>query len=387
MDATTPDASTPSSSPQSTAVRSRPCCWERAQKTRLSEPKIPEYKTPAPLSLSSNTYDLDLIHDFTLWDSDKGTFIFGSIDQRNSIFNLLQQTYSNVTAINVMPPWIFIEFEGDVPSDMERPFLVAGLVTVYIPSGDPFPVIPMGASGFGYWGEGEGVDLPAETMEDLRQNHVPREQSLEAVAGVIGNVAEYISTYPTYILVELKKMEIEEFAQKLNVLPSMIGTLLVHYNNGPLIQTVHGHSTDFKLTDETLDQGTDCVLNEGREMTACFLNDNDIVSVESPSTGLQLLRFAGNRYKINIEEEKVSLTLQEAIFQSNYPISPKLRAEMCGAPLRCITKNLNGNGYFSGDMVANFVCYDLVRYYGPMLYCYAHSWGPVGGDLQVECRA
>jgi hypothetical protein len=68
-----------------------------------------------------------------------------------------------------MFPYLIIECDDELPSEDERPFLVAGLIAVFTREEEPFP---FGIDFIGVPSEGEEYQLPA-AIGPQRASHTP----------------------------------------------------------------------------------------------------------------------------------------------------------------------------------------------------------------------
>lgn len=128
---------------------------------------------------ASVTYMGDLFPDFTLWDNDSKKFHHPNQQQRGMIYGKLKERYPNLTAFMTILPLMLIEFQDSIPDDKERPFLIAGSVTVFVLEGEPFP---LGVSCFGAQGIGPAPYLESDIYNDLHPYHVPSKQIVQYLA-------------------------------------------------------------------------------------------------------------------------------------------------------------------------------------------------------------
>jgi hypothetical protein len=228
------------------------------RRPRVSDPfPEPEAKaTEMATSGVSAKYTGDLFSDFTLWNPETKKFDQPNPDQRERIFEKLKERYPNVSAITTIFPWMLIEFEDSVPDDKERPFLIAGLVGVFLLEGEPFP---LGVSRFGVAGLGPATDIPSHISNDLRPYHAPSKETVQYLAEAV-DAAKHISTYPRQLLFELEAMEESKFQDALTDLPRSFGRLAAHYHNGTFLHTL---ASRIKTPDPRFDaDGVELVVDD-----------------------------------------------------------------------------------------------------------------------------
>jgi hypothetical protein len=196
-------------------------------------PSVPRTYQEQDVPLSRRT-KTDFLNDFTLWDNQKKRFRRPTQDEHEMIFDKIAEQFPNVLSIAVIFPWLIVEFEEDVPPTAERPFLIAGLVAIYLVEGEQYPV---GISRIGTPGEGPAPTVPDSVASDLRPYHVPNKTSFEFLHCAVES-AEHISSYPHQLLFELYPMSDAEFDAKVSSLPKRFGSLVAYYNNGEFVRTL-----------------------------------------------------------------------------------------------------------------------------------------------------
>ena len=90
-----------------------------------------------------------------------------------------------------------MEFEDEPPPQSERPFLIAGLVAVFLLEGEPFP---LGIRDIGRPGCGQPPSIPAEAADDLRPSHISRIETIRHLFIILPDV-DFIIVYPGQVLV------------------------------------------------------------------------------------------------------------------------------------------------------------------------------------------
>ena len=133
--------------------------------------------------------------------------------------------------MTIIFPWCILEFIHEVPAYTERPFLVAGLVAVYLIEGDEYP---SGTTYMGTPGEGAASKDPDHIINDLRPYHVPCQLTFEYLHAAV-DIAVHVSSYPRQLLFELPLMGDGEFTKYLTTLPRRFGQMLAYYHNGEFV--------------------------------------------------------------------------------------------------------------------------------------------------------
>jgi len=201
-------------------------------KPRISDPFPSTPRVPSPISIELPQHDLE--YPFTYYDDEKHRFQKLDDAQTMQLLQSLRQKFP-VVAISPMFPYLVIECDDELPSEDERPFLVAGLISVFTREEEPFP---FGIDFIGVAGEGEEYRLPPAIGNDLKEHHIPRLETLVYLHKLLP-YAQYISSYPTQILVECFELPDNEFGKLIEFAPSHFGELFVGYVNGELIKECH----------------------------------------------------------------------------------------------------------------------------------------------------
>jgi hypothetical protein len=131
----------------------------------------------------------------------------------------------------VIFPWCVLESEEASPPYNERPFLVAGLVAVYLLDGEEYPI---GTTYIGSPGRGPASIDPDHISQDLTPYHVPSFSTFEYLHAAVES-AQHISCYPKQLLFELPEMSDAEFDNILSTLPRKFGSMTAYYVNGEFV--------------------------------------------------------------------------------------------------------------------------------------------------------
>ena len=127
---------------------------------------------------------------------------------RRTLLKDLWVKFPSVTAITIVPPFVFVEADP-IPDSEDVPFMITDLVGKFIPDGGPYPIRT------GFMGEPDqaaAVDLPEVITDDLKPFHLARTQTLAFLFKLIP-VAKYITTFPQQILVETERMGTRIFSR------------------------------------------------------------------------------------------------------------------------------------------------------------------------------
>ena len=77
---------------------------------------------------------------FTLWDESRKSYRRPSQTEQETLYLKLLESFPNLSTLSVICPWCVLEFEEALPPYNERPFLVAGLVAIYLLDGEEYPI-------------------------------------------------------------------------------------------------------------------------------------------------------------------------------------------------------------------------------------------------------
>ena len=217
--------------------RKRASLTPRVSRT-TSRPRLSDRRgvplTAMPIAEHSQQAPRELLGDLTLWDTEQQQYIPPSPQTHRTLYERLLRIYPDLFCIDTVFPWIILQFEADVPPPSERPFLVAGLVAVFLVEGNPFPhgILDMGQP---------GRALPHATSieykDDLRPYH---NSSIETIYYLFSAIpeADFISVYPRQLLIETEKMSDTEFERFLMRAPRAFGFMAAMYHNGPYLRVL-----------------------------------------------------------------------------------------------------------------------------------------------------
>jgi len=166
-----------------------------------------------------------------MWDESKKSYRRPSQSEQETLYVKLLESFENLTSLSVIFPWCILEFEETLPPYNERPFLVAGLVAVYLLDGEEYP---LGTTYMGSPGRGFDSKDPDHIRQDLTPYHVPSFSTFEYLHHAVES-AQHISSYPKQLLFELPEMSDSDFENILSTLPRQFGSMLAYYVNGEFV--------------------------------------------------------------------------------------------------------------------------------------------------------
>lgn len=173
---------------------------------------------------------------FTFFNESTNTFNMITSDDRLRLLNALKGHFPGIVSILPVIPFIIIE-SSPVPDLISQPFLIAGLIAIFIKEGGPYP---FGVDFIGDEGEGKlDEHIPLAVSTDLKPFHIPSKPTFEYLHAYFTN-ATHISSYPQQLVVELNRTPDSEFLTSLSSLPPRIGEMNIGYINGVLWRDVHG---------------------------------------------------------------------------------------------------------------------------------------------------
>jgi len=168
---------------------------------------------------------------FTLWDESKKSYRRPSQAEQETLYVKMSESFQNLSSLSVVFPWCILEFEEALPSYNDRPFFVAGLVAVYLLTGEEYP---LGTTYIGSPGRGFDSFDPEHIRQDLTPYHVPSFSTFEYLHTAV-ELAQHISSYPKQLLFELSELSDAEFENILSTLPRKFGSMLAYYVNGEFV--------------------------------------------------------------------------------------------------------------------------------------------------------
>lgn len=166
------------------------------------------------------------------WDDGNGGYKGVSAAHFGKLNTYLKMLYPEVQSIEERTPYLVIWCKDSVPESSNRPFLVAGLLGVWLVDGpDNLPIE--------FIGESLGnlnlvLELDKDLAEDIRKNHIPKTKTLCRLLREHFPEAQAVSFINNEILVELPVLSASEHGERLQKLFGQFGhsRLSLFYHNG-----------------------------------------------------------------------------------------------------------------------------------------------------------
>jgi hypothetical protein len=225
----------------------------RVKKVRpsLSPVKTPAESKPKPRRFSevlaknpskpNAKYDIGTaalnFREFSFWNEDGDMLNENISDVHREAFHRYLMEHYGVTAVTISLPFLYLECYPSAPPENERPFSVAGAISVWIEPGQRIDF----CISVGERGEGERVKVAEELKDDLHQMRNPQEETLLSLAQSHFRNAVAISFIWDAVVVELPKMDHLQFRDLLQELPEGFANANVslEFHNGPLPYSAH----------------------------------------------------------------------------------------------------------------------------------------------------
>ena len=194
---------------------------------------VPQQSYTEPEEEHNEPKEVDFQTDIMFFDQQTGQFKLIRPEEIDHLLSLLREYFPGVLALTPVLPFLIIEC-NPLPDSAEQPFMIAGLVAVFIKEGGPYPF------GIDFIGEessakvNDAALIPESIASDLKPFHIPNLTTFDWLFNHI-HAALFISSYPQQILVELEKSDPDDFQKALECLPPRIGSLNFGYTNGPLL--------------------------------------------------------------------------------------------------------------------------------------------------------
>ena len=143
-----------------------------------------------------------------------------------------------------------------IPPVGSRPFLIAGLVAVWLGIDSPMPSNLQIED----LGNGDSYKINADLTADLRPFRKPRAETLDKVGEALFPNAEHIMFLTNTLIIELPEVGVKDHFARISKLPPFFDNsdLSIRYLNGPMILAPHSrlktpkpqvHDADFDDTD------------------------------------------------------------------------------------------------------------------------------------------
>ena len=211
-------------------------------------------------SMSCAEYDIGTaalnFREFSFWNED-GRMLNDNISDvhREALHSYLMEHYY-VTAVTVSLPFLYLECYPSAPPENERPFSIAGAISVWLEPGQQIDF----CISVGERGEGERVKIAEDLKDDLHQMRNPREETLLSLAQSHFRNAIAISFIWDAVVVELPKVDHSQFGNLLQELPEGFenANVSLEFHNGPLPYSAHKR----KVKPDATSNGPDAIADE-----------------------------------------------------------------------------------------------------------------------------
>jgi len=161
------------------------------------------------------------------YDKETRSFKSSTAAERRQLLSELRKWHAGIEALMITPPFIFSEC-SPLPEMSTAPFLIAGLVAQYLDEDDGYPI---DSAFMGEQGAVELDDVPPSVIDDMKHFTIPTKASFAYLFHIIPQ-ATHITSYPTQLLIELRRRDDDEFAKLLQTLPAYVGDFDIGYLNG-----------------------------------------------------------------------------------------------------------------------------------------------------------
>ena len=232
---------------------------------------FPQSKNETPTA----QYDLPTaaleFEEFSFWGDD-GSLHLSNVSKEHleALHSYLVRNYG-ASEFLYCEPFLVIGCKGDIPAEDERPFSVAGLISIWRNADD------MNFTGhIGRCGEGEEIEIHAEMLDRLVPREIPSQEVILYLADHVFKDCEALTILWETLIVELPKVDEKTFLDRLDNLPGGIDRcrLDVRYYNGPLPNTESRKRVtkpNPKIKDSDCDE-TDYVALDGKFYPGTMLN-------------------------------------------------------------------------------------------------------------------
>jgi hypothetical protein len=163
---------------------------------------FPQSKNKTPTA----QYDLPTaaleFEEFSFWGDD-GSLHLSNVSKEHleALQGYLVRNYG-ASEFLYCEPFLVIGCEGDIPAEDERPFSVAGLISIWRNAND------MNFTGhIGRCGEGDEIEIHAEMLERLVPREIPSQEVIQYLADYVFKDCEALTVLWETLVVELPKVD------------------------------------------------------------------------------------------------------------------------------------------------------------------------------------
>ena len=199
---------------------------DQVKKAALATTTISDSYLPNPLLCFSQ---------FSFWDEDTGRLQNISEENTTNLSRYMAATYG-VSEMEISGPFLLL-YCSTVPEPENRPFLVTGIVAVWLEEDGDEDLI---TERFPHdLGEGPEVTVSDTLAMDLKPAHLPKEKTLLALGLQFFPDASHISYLNGIIIVEYPAQDEDTYHMRIKQLPADFSnaTVALGYHNGPLATT------------------------------------------------------------------------------------------------------------------------------------------------------
>ncbi|KFY23263.1 hypothetical protein V493_05968 [Pseudogymnoascus sp. VKM F-4281 (FW-2241)] len=231
-----------------------------------------------------------------------------------------------------MPPYLVIWCKEAIPESSKRPFLIGGLLGVWLVEGQD---LPLELNDSGYLGNlDKHLQIDDEYAEDLRPYHIPKTDTLRQLMRKGFPDALAISFISNEIFVELPKLPPNEHAKRLTEYSGWFA------HDGPKLFYHNGFRITTQLNKQ-LGQPRRQAL-EGEMLGSDMLRMDDIYVIDDDETGCRGGMLCKGKTVISQTDQVV-----RGIFATSDPIAygdTSIRAGCCGSALVRLGRSREAEG-------------------------------------------
>lgn len=276
------------------------------------------------------------------WKDENGSYKLVPAANILKLLTYLRTHYPEVsTTIDEKPPYLVIWCEETIPEPSKRPFLIGGLLALWLVEGQSTPV----EMNRGFLGNLEiRLQIDDDLAEDIRRYHIPKTETLRQLMRKGFPNALAISFISNEIFVELPELPRHEHAARLQTYPGWFahGGPMLFYNNGLLFRT----QPNKQLEEPKLP------TLEGKLLHSDMLKMDDIYVIDNDGTGCHGAMLCKGKTVISQNDNDQVVLGIFATSDSTAYGDPSIRAGCCGSALVRLEKSREAEGGFekSGEV-------------------------------------
>lgn len=197
---------------------------------------VPPPSSPPAFELPVNDLQTAaVVWPFSAWDEHKKELGRLTEGEYEIVENYLSRNYS---VLDIMQTSSMLVLRcAKIPPVGSRPFLVAGLVAVWLGIDSPMPSDLQ----IGDLGNGKSYKINADLAADLRPFRIPRVETLDKVGATLFPDAEHIMFLTDSLIIELPENDAKDHFARISKFPPFFDNsdLSIRYLNGPMIPAPH----------------------------------------------------------------------------------------------------------------------------------------------------